>query len=99
MPTKKYFDKYPPFPSDVPLVPLPRISFQGLENGKSEETERLFEASKEWGFFLLDLQGSKRGESFIQDGEQMFDLTEATFALDQSILNAHAYNPPTDLTG
>ncbi|KAK5988497.1 hypothetical protein PT974_09980 [Cladobotryum mycophilum] len=29
----------------------------------------------------------------------MFDLTADTFALDQSILGSHAYNPPRDLTG
>lgn len=99
MPTAKYFDKCPPFPSNVPVVPLPTVSLYDLENNSGYEMEKLFQACREWGFFFLDLKDSERGRALLADGEKMFDLTEETYALDKSILDNYAYNPPHDLTG
>jgi hypothetical protein len=99
MPTKKYFDQCPPFSSDVQVVPLPKLSFKELQKGSQKECRHLFEACRAWGFFLLDLQGSKDGTELLGDAEQMFDLTKETFNLDQSVLNNYAYKPPQDLTG
>lgn len=99
MAMSKYFEKCPPFPSDVPVVPLPTISLRELENSSEEATEKLFQACQEWGFFFLDLQGSEKGASLLKDGENMFDLTVDTYALDQKTLDNYAYNPPHDLTG
>ncbi|KAJ5935759.1 hypothetical protein N7466_005306 [Penicillium verhagenii] len=99
MPTAKYFDHCPPFPSGVHVVPLPKISFKGLQNGNEKEIQTLFQACQEWGFFMLDLQQSEKGKELLGDAEKMFELTQETYSLDQSVLDSHAYKPPYDLTG
>ncbi|KAJ6111728.1 hypothetical protein N7523_007789 [Penicillium sp. IBT 18751x] len=99
MPTTKYFDQHSPFPSDVPIVPLPKVSLEGLQNGNREVSRHLFQACQEWGFFSLDLRSSQRGNELLEDAGRMFDLTRETFHLDQSILDNFAYKPPGDLTG
>ncbi|KAK5003814.1 hypothetical protein LTR28_009705, partial [Elasticomyces elasticus] len=48
----------PPFPDDVPVAPLLRISLRELVRGDAEEQERLWSACKELGFFYLDLRGA-----------------------------------------
>ncbi|KAB8216225.1 hypothetical protein BDV33DRAFT_194589 [Aspergillus novoparasiticus] len=99
MPTTRYFDQCPPFPSDLHIVPLPKVSLKGLQNGSKQESQLLFQACQEWGFFLLDLRQSDKGNELLGDAEQVFDLTRETFDLDQSVLDNYAYKPPHDLTG
>lgn len=50
------FDDIPPFPNDVPLAPLLRISLRKLISGEKDEIDRLWEACCELGFFYLDLR-------------------------------------------
>lgn len=99
MPTTRYFDQCPPFPSNLHIVPLPKVSLEGLQNGSEHESQLLFQACQEWGFFSLDLRQSDKGNELLGDAEQMFDLTRETFDLDQSVLDNYAYKPPHDLTG
>ncbi|KAJ1714621.1 hypothetical protein NYO67_3270 [Aspergillus flavus] len=99
MPTTRYFDQCPPFPSDLHIVPLPKVSLEGLQNGSEHESQLLFQVCQEWGFFSLDLRQSDKGNELLGDAEQMFDLTRETFDLDQSVLDNYAYTPPHDLTG
>ncbi|BAE65987.1 unnamed protein product [Aspergillus oryzae RIB40] len=99
MPTTRYFDQCPPFPSDLHIVPLPKVSLEGLQNGSEHESQLLFQACQEWGFFSLDLRQSDKGNELLGDAERMFDLTRETFDLDQSVLDNYAYTPPHDLTG
>ncbi|KAI9658397.1 MAG: hypothetical protein M1821_002530 [Bathelium mastoideum] len=99
MPTAKYFDQCPKFPADVPIANVPTISFKALKSIDNDESERLFEACKEYGFFLLDLRGSSDGEGLLKDGERMFDIRTATMNLGENTLNQYAYKPPTDLFG
>ncbi|KAJ5108515.1 oxidoreductase 2OG-Fe(II) oxygenase family [Penicillium angulare] len=99
MPTPKYFQECPPFPADTPVHDLPTVSFLALKAGDTKESERLYEACRAWGFFLLDLRESEDGKTLLQDAEKMYDLTRETYSLDQSILDEYAYNPPYDLTG
>ncbi|KAJ5532013.1 hypothetical protein N7494_008565 [Penicillium frequentans] len=99
MPTSKYFDQCPPFPSGVHTVPLPKVSFEELQNGSEKESQLLFQACQEWGFFLLNLQPSSKGNELLKHAEQMFDLTNETYNLEQSVLDSYAYKPPHDLTG
>ncbi|CAI7646587.1 unnamed protein product [Penicillium glandicola] len=99
MPTTKYFAQVPPFPSEVQIVPLPKVSLQKLQNESVEESQLLLEACQNWGFFLLDLQQSEKGEELLEVAGKMFDLTKETFDLDQSVLDRYAYKPPHDLTG
>lgn len=99
MPTSRYFDQCPPFPKDVPVLEIPQISFQQLQYGNHETILSMFEACREYGFFLLDLNHSAEGATLLQDAENMFELTTETFAAGSETLEKYAYDPPRDLTG
>ncbi|RAH55963.1 oxidoreductase [Aspergillus piperis CBS 112811] len=94
MPTQEYFDQIPPFPSELPVVSLSKISLEGLKNNTTEEVEELFEACQQWGFFLLDLRGSDEGAALLQDAEGMFELTTQLSTLGQETLKSYTYKPP-----
>ncbi|KAL4881116.1 oxidoreductase [Aspergillus karnatakaensis] len=94
MPTAEYFKPYPPFPSDVPVVSLSRISLEALKDNNTAETEKLFQACQEWGFFLLDLRGSSQGTTLLELAEKMFDLTTELSALDQATLDLYSFKDP-----
>jgi len=57
-PEVRDFPSLPPFPKNVPIVPLHRISLENLLAGDKNEEEKLWQASTELGFFYLDLRGS-----------------------------------------
>lgn len=76
MPTQAYFDSQPPFPDDVPLASLPRISLQKLVSHDLVESNALFEACTECGFFLLDLRNAGHGDELLGLAEQLFQLAE-----------------------
>lgn len=99
MPTSKYFGQCPPFPSDMPVACLSRVSLKQLQDQCPDEAKKLFDACQDWGFFLLDLTHSTDGETLLHDAESMYELTAETFALEQDILDKYAYNPSRDLTG
>ena len=86
MPRAKLFDNLPPFPEDVLVADLPRISLSKLLEHDAHESEELFRACKEVGFFLLDLTESNVGETVLDDAEKAFDLEERIFALSQEEL-------------
>lgn len=99
MPTEEHFAKYPPFPSDVPVVQLECLSFTKLLAGDEAESERLFEACQHTGFFLLNLRGTAEGETMLKHAAKAFKLTEQIHELDQDELKKYAYRPPADLFG
>lgn len=99
MPTQAYFDRYPPFPGDVPVAKLPRLSFAKLLARDESESDALFEACRAMGFFLLDFQGCPEGESFLKKAETMFDINEEVNAMDVGELMKYAYRPPHSLFG
>ena len=57
------FQDLPPFPADVPTVPLLRISLRRLVNGEPAELDRLWKACCEIGFFYLDLRDGRGQET------------------------------------
>ncbi|WPH05103.1 Hypothetical protein R9X50_00800400 [Acrodontium crateriforme] len=68
------FDDLPAFPENVPTAPLLRLSLKTLLAGDAGEEERLWKASRELGFFYLDLRGAggpgseDLGEVEVKDG-------------------------------
>jgi hypothetical protein len=99
MPTSRYIDQCPEFPSDVPIANIPRLSFRELEVGSVEEVKKLFQACTDFGFFLLDLKGVDQGETLLNEAETLFDLTTTTLTLDREVLNNYAYQAPKSLLG
>src|SRR5437879_494085 len=99
MPTQAYFDKYPPFPSNVPVAELPRLSFAKLQDQDREESDALFDACRAMGFFLLDFRGCSEGDAFLKEAERMFDLNEEVNMLNGEELMKYLYQPPHSLFG
>ena len=99
MPTEKYFAKYPPFPSNVPVLDLEYLSFTKLLANDANESKKLFKASQDTGFFLIDLQGSEEGDTMLEYAQMAFTLTEKIHELEEDELKRFAFKPPTDLFG
>ncbi|KAL8658847.1 MAG: hypothetical protein Q9226_000737 [Calogaya cf. arnoldii] len=99
MPTEEYFARFPPFPSDVPVVQLECLSFTKLLANDTAERQRLFQACQDIGFFLVNLRGTDEGETMLKHAERAFKLTEQIHKLDQDELKQYAFKPPADLFG
>ncbi len=76
------FPDIPPFPPDIPTAPLLQLSIKKLQHGDSEESNRLFEACKDLGFFHLDLRGSAEGEMNLKAADELFGVGKELFDLD-----------------
>ena len=94
MPTQAYFARYPPFPPSIPCAELPRISFSKLFSHNEAESNSLFEACQDQGFFLLDLDTCERGRRFLEKAEKMFDLIDNLYDLEVEELMEYGYKPP-----
>ncbi|KAL6720889.1 hypothetical protein ACLMJK_002814 [Lecanora helva] len=99
MPRATNFASCPPFPDHVKVADLCRISFSKLLDNDAPESDQLFHACRETGFFLLDLTGSDMGERMLDDAEQMFHLAENLFMLDQEELGKYPFLPDKGLVG
>lgn len=90
----KTITELPPFPNDVSIAPLPKISLRLLEANDEAESKRFFTACKDSGFFLLNLQDSPTGNLVLDDGQQLEALGKAFF--DLSFEEKLAYKGPED---
>jgi isopenicillin N synthase-like dioxygenase len=76
----------PPFPSDVPTVPLRSINLQNLLNGSEKEQDLLWRACTELGFFYLDLRPSPQDVN-TGHGSNLLKTSDALFSLGTKIFN------------
>ena len=81
MPHFTEFNSKPPFPNDVPVAKLEYVSLANLRTGERKESEALFRACKNDGFFLLDLRGDKQGETILDEAGKLFDMGKTLFDL------------------
>jgi isopenicillin N synthase-like dioxygenase len=84
------FPTLPPFPPDIQTAPLHRLSLPNLRTSLEEST-RLFSASKDLGFFYLDLRGDSLGETLLSQSDQFFDLAPRFYDLGREELNKYDY--------
>ena len=84
------FSDLPPFPDNVPTAPLLRISLKKLLDQDASEIDQVWKASRELGFYYLDLRDaistsasspSINGPALLQDVNALFSLGEQLFAL------------------
>lgn len=76
------FSDLPPFPDNVQTAPLLRLSLEKLLANDKAETQRLFQACEEIGFFYLNLEDSETGSSLLEDADKLFQVGENLFDLD-----------------
>lgn len=72
-----------PFPSDIAVAPIERISLSKLEAQDFSEVERMFNACKKRpNCFHLDLQGTLLGSTLLDDADALIEMGKELFALD-----------------
>jgi hypothetical protein len=95
MPTARAFAAVPPFPDDVPVYELPRLSLSKLISNEAEQSRALFDTFRTHGFALLDMQGCAQGEALLEEAEKMFEITrEVTIDLDLEEKMKYVPTPP-----
>ncbi|KAL9619162.1 MAG: hypothetical protein Q9160_006171 [Pyrenula sp. 1 TL-2023] len=99
MPTQQNFNKFPLFPEDVPVIALRCLSYEKLQKQDESESAALFGACRGMGFVLIDFQGNKDGEAFLEKALEMFQITEEINAMDADYLEKYVYQPPGSLFG
>jgi len=85
------FPDLPPFPDDVLTAPLHRLSLSALRTSP-DESARLFDASKELGFFYLDLRSDSAGEELLRESGELFELAPELFGLGREELSQFDYS-------
>jgi isopenicillin N synthase-like dioxygenase len=69
-------DAIPPFPDDVPTVPIARISYSKLKSFDQDEMIKVLEASQSDGFFYLDLTDDPTGKALLNDTEDVLAISK-----------------------
>ncbi|KAF2745907.1 oxidoreductase [Sporormia fimetaria CBS 119925] len=89
--TDDVFPDLPPFPDDVPTAPLLRLSLSNLRSSK-DESDALFRAAKDLGFFYLDMRNDTLGETLLTESSQLFEVEKKMYALSEEELNRYDYS-------
>lgn len=89
--TSSAYPGIPPFPNDVPTAPLLRLNYSALQTSDAERNA-FFTASKELGFFYLDLRGDELGEQLLAESELLFHVGEDLFKEGADELNKYDYS-------
>ncbi|KAF4472870.1 oxidoreductase [Fusarium albosuccineum] len=71
MASEKLFENIPPFPDDIPIASITRISLTGLRSGDEVIAQSLLEACQTLGFFLLDLRGDMTGDTLVAEIDEL----------------------------
>ena len=74
MPTQAYFDRFPRFPNDVPVMNLPKLKYDKLLQKHAMELETLYEAAINHGFFFLDFIDTPSGPELLRDVVKALDI-------------------------
>ncbi len=98
MPTAELINGQPPFPDNLPTCDLSKISYRRLLANDPAESNKLFRACKETGFFLVDLQGATEGEKLLQVAEGVLQVDREFGALSELEKSRYASKPP-EVTG
>ncbi|TVY82339.1 Oxidoreductase vrtI [Lachnellula suecica] len=84
------FPSLTPFPADIPTAPLHRLSLSALRENPAESA-RLFQASKDLGFFYLDLRDDFEGEKILTEADEFFQLAPEFYRLGREELSRYDY--------
>lgn len=84
------FPTLPPFPTNIPTAPLHRLSLAQIRTSPSE-SERLFAASQDLGFFYLDLRKDELGARLLDEADTLFGVGEQLYDLGPDELQKYDY--------
>ncbi|KAM0313767.1 hypothetical protein ACHAPQ_011971, partial [Fusarium lateritium] len=71
----------PPFPEDVPIVPIARLSYNKLTSSEENEMRNVLRASQADGFFYLDLTDSAIGQALLNESKNILELSKEALNL------------------
>ncbi|KAF4965266.1 hypothetical protein FSARC_6916 [Fusarium sarcochroum] len=71
----------PPFPENVPIVPIARISHTKLASSDKDEMKKMLKAAQADGFFYLDLTDSAVGQALLHEAENGLRFWKETLNL------------------
>ena len=97
--TKSYFEDLPPFPDDIPVAPIARISLTKLLASDPAESVAVLDACRTAGFFYLDLRNDKSGESLLTESESLVRLASTAFKAPLATKEEYAFVKGVSLFG
>jgi isopenicillin N synthase-like dioxygenase len=74
-------DELPPFPDNLPLAPIARVSSAALFSNDEPACAAVLEAVQTAGFFYLDLSDSPSGKELLSEAEQLLSLSKKAFTI------------------
>ncbi|KAI9662985.1 MAG: hypothetical protein M1821_008032 [Bathelium mastoideum] len=99
MASPSLFHSAPPFPTDVPVAKIPKISLAKLAREDARESEAVLAACNSIGFFLLDLNGDATGEDMIKDVDETFEAVKNVMEMSTEEKMHFCQKPPQCFTG
>ncbi|RYP59081.1 hypothetical protein DL771_011003 [Monosporascus sp. 5C6A] len=99
MASEKLFREIPPFPDNVPTVPMHTISLAALHSGDQKTAERVLAACQELGFFLLDLRDDRLGEMMMEEIDQLFQVDKEIMNLPEDVKQQYLHDIPRSFLG
>ncbi|KAJ2981625.1 hypothetical protein NQ176_g1907 [Zarea fungicola] len=76
-------DNLPPFPGDVPTVPIARISYAKLASLDANEMANTLKAVQTDGFFYLDLADHATGQTLLKEAVNVLEVSQDAFNLSE----------------
>ena len=83
----------PPFPNDIPVIPLPRLSLSKLLSRDEKKSEALFAAAINHGFFLVDLAELEDGDVLMAGVDNAFSMGHSFFDQDVNEKGKYGLKP------
>ncbi|KAM4065029.1 2OG-Fe(II) oxygenase superfamily protein [Hirsutella rhossiliensis] len=99
MASEKLFRDIPPFPENVPTMPMHTVSLAGLNSRDEKTAQQALDACQELGFFLVDLRGDELGEAVMEEIDHLFAVGKDIMDLPQDVKRAFLHDIPRSFLG
>ena len=99
MASARVFDSLPPFPTDVAVADIPKVSLAKLAQDDESEAKVMFDACCTLGFYLLDLTEDVVGRKMIEEIDAIFEVMQKTMCLSTEEKERYKIDIPRDFMG
>ncbi|KAI5917756.1 oxidoreductase [Camillea tinctor] len=99
MASDKHFTAVPPFPDNVPVIPMHTVSLTGLHSGDEATARLMLDACRELGFFLLDLRQDALGETIMTEIDQLLSIGKDILNLPEDVKEKYLHDIPKSFLG